>query len=61
MFVLMPMSGNGVQTTLVGLGEHFGIPFYGVNRPLGGSECEFVKLEPSLYVSAELLRARLVV
>ena len=47
MFVLMPMGYNGVQTTLVELPEHFGIPFYGVYLPLGGSECDFV-LEPSL-------------
>ena len=45
----MPMGYNGVQTTLVELPEHFGIPFYGVYRPLGGSECDFVNLEPSLY------------
>ena len=37
-----------VQTTLVELPEHFGIPFYGVYRPLGGSVCDFVNLEPSL-------------
>ena len=48
----MPMGYTGVQTTLVELPEHFGtsIPIYGVYRPLGGSECEFVKLEPPLYV-----------
>ena len=50
MFVLMPIARNGVQTTLGELAEHFGIPFYGVYRPLGGSECDFVNLEPSLYL-----------
>ena len=40
----MPIARNGVQTTLGELAEHFGIPLYGVHRPLGGSE--FVNKEP---------------
>ena len=48
MFVLIPMSGNGVQSNLVELAEHFDIPLYGVYRPQGRSECDFVNKEPSL-------------
>ena len=40
------MSGNGVQSNLVELAEHFYIPLYGVYRPLGRLECDFVNKEP---------------
>ena len=49
MFVLMPMGLNGVQTNLVEPSKHFGIPSYGVYRPLGGLECDFVNIAPTFY------------
>ena len=52
MFVLMPFARNGVQTTyIVEPSKHFGIPSYGVYRPLGGLESVFVNKGPSLYSS----------
>ena len=53
---LIPTGYNGIQTHLVELAEHFGIPFYGVLRPLHGVMRAHDNLDPSLYAAESIFK-----